>query len=154
MVFDFCRGLCYCLLYEKINIALIGCGFLGQRHLKTLHALRHKANIVAICDNHLEHAKSLGRQYHLPVLAIRCHVIACTLKRYVLLSAPTVRPGVDFLHRERFNIQQMFTVPVHFFFSSASSCAAPDSVSSSEIFSSSVVGTFLPTKSARMGSSR
>ena len=68
MVFDICRGLCYCLYMEKINIALIGCGFLGQRHLKTLHALRHKANITAICDLHLEHAKVLGRQYHLPVV--------------------------------------------------------------------------------------
>ena len=56
------------MLMKKINIALIGCGFLGQRHLKTLHALKHKANIVAICDHHLEHAKSLGRQYHLPVV--------------------------------------------------------------------------------------
>jgi len=53
---------------KKINIALIGCGFLGQRHLKTLHALRNKANIVAICDHHLEHAKALGRQYHVPIV--------------------------------------------------------------------------------------
>jgi len=53
---------------RKINIALIGCGFLGQRHLKTLHALRHKTNILAICDTHLEGAKALGRQYHLPVV--------------------------------------------------------------------------------------
>ena len=53
---------------KKINIALIGCGFLGQRHLKTLHALKNKANIVAICDHHLEHAKTLGRQYHVPIL--------------------------------------------------------------------------------------
>jgi len=53
---------------KKINIALIGCGFLGQRHLKTLHALKNKANIVAICDHHLEHAKPLGRQYHVPII--------------------------------------------------------------------------------------
>ena len=56
------------LTMKKINIALIGCGFLGTRHLKNLHALRHKANIVAICDHHLEHAKPLGRQYHVPVM--------------------------------------------------------------------------------------
>jgi predicted dehydrogenase len=53
---------------KKINIALIGCGFLGQRHLKTLHALKAKADIVAICDLHLEQAKALGRQYHVPVV--------------------------------------------------------------------------------------
>jgi len=53
---------------RKLNIALIGCGFLGQRHLKTLHALKAKANIVAICDHHLEHAKALGRQYHVPIV--------------------------------------------------------------------------------------
>ena len=51
---------------DKINIALIGCGFLGTRHLKTLHALKNKINITAICDNNLEHAKALGRQYHVP----------------------------------------------------------------------------------------
>ncbi len=54
---------------QKINIALIGCGFLGSRHLKTLHNLRNKLNIVAICDHHVEHAKGLARQYHVPVVA-------------------------------------------------------------------------------------
>jgi predicted dehydrogenase len=53
---------------QKINIALIGCGFLGQRHLKTLHALKAKANITVICDHHLEHAQALGRQYHVPIV--------------------------------------------------------------------------------------
>jgi predicted dehydrogenase len=53
---------------QKINIALIGCGFLGQRHLKTLHTLRNKVNIVVICDHHLENAKALGRQYHVPTI--------------------------------------------------------------------------------------
>ena len=53
-------------LMKKINIALIGCGFLGQRHLKTLHALRSKANIVAICDHHLDNVRNLARQYHVP----------------------------------------------------------------------------------------
>jgi predicted dehydrogenase len=54
---------------NKINIALIGCGFLGQRHLKTLSALKNKAVIVGLCDHHLEHARPLGRQYHVPVFA-------------------------------------------------------------------------------------
>ena len=54
---------------QKINIALIGCGFLGTRHLKTLHNLRHKVNIIAICDHHVEHTKSLARQYHVPAIS-------------------------------------------------------------------------------------
>ncbi|MBF0511989.1 MAG: Gfo/Idh/MocA family oxidoreductase [Candidatus Omnitrophica bacterium] len=54
---------------EKINIALIGCGFLGQRHLKTLHALRNKVHIAAICDTQIEQTKILGRQYQVPVFA-------------------------------------------------------------------------------------
>ncbi len=51
---------------RKIDIALIGTGFLGSRHLKTLHALRNKANIVAICDHHAENAKELSKQYRVP----------------------------------------------------------------------------------------
>jgi predicted dehydrogenase len=63
----FVEGFVNVNLMKKVNIALIGCGFLGQRHLKTLHALKNKANIVAICDHHMEHAKPLGRQYHVPI---------------------------------------------------------------------------------------
>jgi len=62
----FVEGFVIVDVMKKINIALVGCGFLGQRHLKTLHALKNKANIVAICDHHLDHAKALGRQYHVP----------------------------------------------------------------------------------------
>ena len=51
---------------QKINLGLIGCGFLGSRHLKTFHSLRNKVNITAICDHHVEHIKPLARQYHLP----------------------------------------------------------------------------------------
>ena len=54
---------------QKINLALIGCGFLGTRHLKSFHALRSKVNIVGICDHHIEHAKPLGKQYHVPVFS-------------------------------------------------------------------------------------
>ena len=72
------RNLAWCLtfvegfvivdLMNKINIALIGCGFLGQRHLKTLHALKNKANVIAICDHHMENTKAFGRQYRVPVV--------------------------------------------------------------------------------------
>ena len=69
MGFDFCLPLCYYpYTMKKINIALIGTGFLGSRHLKTLHSLRNKANLVAICDHHEENVKSLARQYHVPHL--------------------------------------------------------------------------------------
>jgi predicted dehydrogenase len=64
--FDIAQELCYYPSMKKINLALIGCGFLGTRHLKTLHALKNKVNIVAICDHHVEHAKPLARQYHVP----------------------------------------------------------------------------------------
>ena len=72
------RNLAWCLTFvegfvivddmRKINIALIGCGFLGQRHLKTFHALKAKANIIAICDLQLEQVQALGRQYHVPIV--------------------------------------------------------------------------------------
>src|SRR5665213_1163564 len=63
----FVHGFVIVDLMRKINIALIGCGFLGQRHLKTLHTLKNKANTVAICDHHPGNAKALGKQYHVPV---------------------------------------------------------------------------------------
>ena len=62
----FVQGFVSILFMQKINIALIGCGFLGSRHLKTLHALRNKANIIAICDHNAEHGKPLSKQYHVP----------------------------------------------------------------------------------------
>ncbi len=64
----FVEGFVNVNLMNKVNIALIGCGFLGQRHLKTLNALKNKANIVAICDHHLDKIKPLGRQYHVPLV--------------------------------------------------------------------------------------
>ncbi|MEI7998257.1 MAG: Gfo/Idh/MocA family oxidoreductase [Candidatus Omnitrophota bacterium] len=53
---------------KKINLALIGCGFLGTRHLKTLHALKNKVNIVAICDQNLNQVNLLGKQYRIDVV--------------------------------------------------------------------------------------
>lgn len=51
---------------NKPRIALIGCGFLGSRHAKNFHALRAKADFVYVCDNSIENAKSIGKQYHTP----------------------------------------------------------------------------------------
>ncbi len=62
----FVEGFVIVYSMTKLNIALIGCGFLGQRHLKTLNALKNKANIVAICDHNQDLVKNLGRQYHVP----------------------------------------------------------------------------------------
>jgi predicted dehydrogenase len=53
---------------KKLNIALIGCGFLGQRHLKCLHALKNKAVITAVCDHNGQKVKALGKQYRVPVI--------------------------------------------------------------------------------------
>ncbi len=66
MGFDFCRGLCYYPPMRKINLALVGTGYLGQRHLKTFHALRNKANIVAVCDTDATKGQAAARQYHVP----------------------------------------------------------------------------------------
>ena len=64
----FVEGFVIVNIMKKINIALIGCGFLGQRHLKTLNALKNKVTIVAICDPQVEPTKTLGRQYRIPVI--------------------------------------------------------------------------------------
>jgi len=64
----FVEGFVIVYIMKRINIALIGCGFLGQRHLKTLYALKNKTNVIIICDSNLEQAKALGRQYHVPAV--------------------------------------------------------------------------------------
>lgn len=47
----------------KLKIAIIGIGHLGSRHLKVLHALRHKVEIVAVCDIKHERTQRLARHY-------------------------------------------------------------------------------------------
>ena len=54
---------------KKINLALIGCGFLGTRHLKTFHALKNKVNLIAVCDHNLSLTQGLARQYHAPCIS-------------------------------------------------------------------------------------
>ena len=73
---------------RKINIALIGAGFLGSRHLKTLHALRSKANITAVCDNDPEKGKALARQYHVPYVQNYRELIGPT--EAVSICTPTI----------------------------------------------------------------
>ena len=50
---------------QKINLALVGCGHLGSRHLKSFHTLRNKVNIIAICDTDDTKAKALAKQYRI-----------------------------------------------------------------------------------------
>ena len=74
---------------RKINIALIGAGFLGQRHLKTLHALRNKANITAVCDTDADKARVAGRQYHVPYFKHHKELLGLPLEA-VSICTPTV----------------------------------------------------------------
>ncbi len=74
---------------RKINIALIGAGYLGQRHLKTFHALRNKAHIVAVCDTDAEKAKAAGRQYHVPYFKDHKELLGLSLEA-VSICTPTV----------------------------------------------------------------
>ena len=53
---------------QKINLGLVGCGFLGTRHLKAFHALRHKVNIIAICDTFKGKTKLLAKKYRVNVV--------------------------------------------------------------------------------------
>ncbi len=50
----------------KINLALIGVGHLGARHLKVLSQLRSKVNLVGVCDIQPERTIRLARQYRVP----------------------------------------------------------------------------------------
>ena len=49
---------------KKINIALIGCGRIGERHAKHIENL---ANLVAVCDTSKEKANRLGKKYEAKV---------------------------------------------------------------------------------------
>ncbi len=49
---------------RKINIAIIGIGHLGSRHLKVLSELSAKTNIVGICDLKEKETGQLANEYH------------------------------------------------------------------------------------------
>lgn len=51
---------------NKLNIAIIGLGHLGSKHLRVYSELRDKVNIVAICDKNTSQAKTLSEQYSVP----------------------------------------------------------------------------------------
>ncbi len=48
------------------RVALIGCGFLGSRHAKNLHAFKGQIEFVGVCDASADKAKSIGKQLHVP----------------------------------------------------------------------------------------
>ncbi|MBP6343367.1 MAG: Gfo/Idh/MocA family oxidoreductase [Candidatus Omnitrophica bacterium] len=50
----------------KLNVAIIGLGHLGSKHVRVYSELHDKVNIAAICDHHAANAKPLAEQYHVP----------------------------------------------------------------------------------------
>ncbi len=48
---------------KKINVAIIGIGHLGSKHLKVYDEFKHKVNIVSVCDTKPERTKRLARHY-------------------------------------------------------------------------------------------
>ncbi len=53
---------------EKLNVAIIGIGHLGSKHLKVYRELKSRVNIVGICDIKPERTKRLARFYRVPYL--------------------------------------------------------------------------------------
>ncbi len=51
---------------NKLNIAIIGIGHLGSRHLKVYDELRNSVNIVGICDVKPERTQRLASHYKIP----------------------------------------------------------------------------------------
>ena len=51
---------------NKLNIAVVGLGHLGSKHLRVYSELKDRVNIVAICDNRANVVKPLSEQYNIP----------------------------------------------------------------------------------------
>lgn len=51
---------------KKLNIAVIGLGHLGSKHLRVYSELKERVNIIAICDNRASIAKPLSEQFNVP----------------------------------------------------------------------------------------
>ncbi len=51
---------------NKLNIAIIGIGHLGSRHLKVYSELSQKANIIGVCDIKEDRTKKLAVHYKVP----------------------------------------------------------------------------------------
>lgn len=62
----FVEGFVKVVAMRKINIAIIGIGHLGSRHLKVLSELKNIVNIVGVCDLKEDRTERLARHYHVP----------------------------------------------------------------------------------------
>ncbi len=51
---------------NKLNVAIIGLGHLGSKHLRVYSELADKVNIVAICDHNDAKGKALAKQHRIP----------------------------------------------------------------------------------------
>lgn len=53
-------------IMKKINVAIIGIGHLGSRHLKVYSELKNIVNIVGVCDIKEERTERLAHHYRVP----------------------------------------------------------------------------------------
>ena len=53
---------------KKTNVAIIGIGHLGSRHLKIYNELKNRVNLVGVCDTKPERTKRLASHYKVPFL--------------------------------------------------------------------------------------
>jgi len=54
---------------KKTNLAIIGIGHLGAKHLKVFSELSSKVNLVGVCDHKKERTQRLARPYNVPFVA-------------------------------------------------------------------------------------
>ena len=52
---------------KKINVAIIGIGHLGARHLKVYSELSSEVNLVGVCDLKEERTQKLAEHYRIPL---------------------------------------------------------------------------------------
>ncbi len=53
---------------KKLNVAVIGLGHLGSKHLRVYSELKDTVNVVAICDQQDSKGKPLAKQYGVPFI--------------------------------------------------------------------------------------
>lgn len=62
----FVEGFVNVLPMKKINVAIIGIGHLGSRHLKVYSELKNIVNLVGVCDIKEDRTERLARHYRVP----------------------------------------------------------------------------------------
>ena len=48
---------------KKLNVAVVGVGHLGSRHLKVYHELSDRVNLVGVCDVQQDRTLKLAEHY-------------------------------------------------------------------------------------------